>query len=106
MNTFLLDEAQALFLDVLLSKIREFLFSGIVNSFLDKAEELLSNVILFLPTSPFRAYMDSFSNFPYLSAINYFIPINVLIGITETWVTAIGLYYFYSVVLRWAKAIQ
>jgi len=41
-----------------------------------------------------------------LGYINYFVPISEIIATTLAWVTAIGVYYGVSIILRWAKAIS
>ena len=58
-----------------------------------------------LPTSPFQGFISYLSAVPYLGYINWFIPMGTIINITVTWTTAIGLYYLYSIVMRWIKVI-
>lgn len=78
----------------------------LLNLVLKKIESALHYFILLLPHSPFRAFMGEFQKLPYLEYINYFIPIGSIIAITQAWAMAIGVYYVYSVVLRWLKAIE
>ena len=59
-----------------------------------------------LPTSPFVAFIDAIGNSPWLSALNYFVPIGTFISIGEAWLVAIGVFYLYSIVLRWIRAIS
>lgn len=70
------------------------------------AESGLHGVLEKLSLSPFKEYRSLFSEFPYLEYINYFIPVDTIIAITSAWVTAIGVYYLYSIALRWIKAIS
>ena len=72
---------------------------SIVNKFLD-------TVMRLLPTSPFIRYIDALATLPYLKYLNWFIPVPSLIVIGQAWLTAIALYYIYSIVLRWIKAIK
>ena len=62
-------------------------------------------LISVLPTSPFQGFISYLSSVPYLGYINWFIPMGTIISITVTWTTAIGLYYLYSIVMRWIKVI-
>ena len=62
-------------------------------------------LISVLPVSPFQDFISYLSSVPYLGYINWFIPMGTIINITVTWTTAIGLYYLYSIVMRWIKVI-
>ena len=76
---------------------------------LDFMSELLNkfaNMILsVLPHSPIQRYLASFADLPYLSWLNWFIPVAEILTICETWLVAIGLFYLYQIILRWVKAI-
>lgn len=69
-------------------------------------KQFLSWVLGLLPTSPFTAFIDTIANIPFLSALNYFIPISTFIAIGQAWLVAIGLFYLYSIILRWIRAIE
>ncbi len=58
-----------------------------------------------LPLSPFRGFLSDFANIPYLSYLNWFIPIGPALKIFTAWLTAIAAFYLYSVALRWVKII-
>lgn len=58
-----------------------------------------------LPTSPFREFIDEVSDLPYLNYLNWFIPVATMIKISKAWLTAIALFYIYSIVMRWVKMI-
>lgn len=76
-------------------------------SFLNKVWYMFkSNLIMVLPYSPFQPFITYLSSVPYLGYINWFIPMGSIINITVTWTTAIGLYYLYSIIMRWIKVIQ
>lgn len=59
-----------------------------------------------LPTSPFAPFIEEFSNLPYLSWLNWFVPIGAAIRVLEVWLAAITVFYIYSIILRWIKAIE
>ena len=69
-------------------------------------EEFLTWVINLLPASPFTSFIEACENLPYLGWLNWFIPVGSIIAIGEAWLVAVGLFYLYSVVLRWVKAIS
>lgn len=63
-------------------------------------------VLKLLPTSPFTEFINAYSDIPYLGWLNWFIPVGQMIAIGEAWLVAIGLFYMYSIVLRWIRAID
>lgn len=59
-----------------------------------------------LPTSPFRPFINALGNMSFLGYLNWFVPVGTLIKIAAAWGGAIGIYYLYSIILRWIKAIR
>lgn len=74
-----------------------------MSSLLDK---FLEWVLALLPTSPFTEFINACSDIPYLGWLNWFIPVGQMVAIGEAWLVAIGLFYMYSIVLRWIRAID
>ncbi|HCS83618.1 MAG TPA: hypothetical protein DIV51_02905 [Lachnospiraceae bacterium] len=68
--------------------------------------KFLDWVLKLLPTSPFAAYIDALENIPFLAYLNYFLPISTFVAIGEAWLVAVGLFYLYSIILRWIRAIE
>jgi hypothetical protein len=68
-------------------------------------KQLLSWALGFLPDSPFHA-LDVSPVAPYLSAINWIVPVDFIISTLELWLVAIAAYYVISAALRWARAIS
>lgn len=68
--------------------------------------KFLNWVLKLLPTSPFAAFIDQFEKLPYLSWLNWFIPVSSIIAIGQAWLVVVGLFYLYSIILRWIRAIQ
>lgn len=66
---------------------------------------LIQRVLQVLPTSPLREFIDAMGDIPYLSYLNWFFPVSEVIAILSLWVTAIGLFYLWSVLLRWLRVI-
>lgn len=69
-------------------------------------KKFLSWVLALLPTSPFTAFIEACKDIPYLGWLNWFIPVGQMLAIGEAWLVAIGLFYLYSIVLRWIRAIE
>lgn len=67
---------------------------------------ITSAIVSFLPSSPFRAFINSIGTIPYLAQLNWFIPIPEMIAVTQVWVTIIGIYYSYMGLMRVAKLIS
>lgn len=76
---------------------------GFMKEILDK---FLASVLSVLPLSPFAPYIDQLAALPFLGYLNWFIPVGALLKIGTAWLTAIGLYYLYSVIMRWIKLIS
>ena len=63
--------------------------------------ELLS----LLPLSPFQQFIDQFRSLPYLGWLNWFFPVGDCLVVMLAWLGAVGLFYLYSIVMRWLKMI-
>lgn len=74
------------------------MLSALWNAFADGLKEVL-------PLSPFRDFLGQFANVPYLGYLNWFVPVKDILVVMTAWLTAIGLFYLYSVVMRWLKVI-
>lgn len=68
-------------------------------------QQALLWVVNLLPDSPFKL-IDNSPVSDLLPYINFFIPFDFVIATLELWLAAIAVYYIYSVVLRWVKAIN
>lgn len=65
------------------------------------AEKLLS----LLPLSPFQQYIDQFRSMPFLGYLNWFFPVGECLTVMLAWLGAVGLFYLYSILMRWLKMI-
>ncbi len=68
--------------------------------------QFLEWVLNLLPTSPFQSFIEACENLPYLGWLNWFIPVGQMVAIGEAWLVAVGLFYLYSIILRWIRAIS
>ena len=71
----------------------------------DAFNGLINNLVQLLPASPFAGVIDSLSGVPYLGWLNWFFPVRGCLVVMSGWLTAIALFYLYSVVARWVKLI-
>lgn len=72
----------------------------------DTVNSILTTVLNVLPDSPFVILSANETITRYLSYINWIIPLDFMVATTEAWLTAVLIYYVWSLVLRWAKAID
>lgn len=72
---------------------------------LNIGQSILNRIIQFLPTDPFLQYVEQFAALPYLPYLNWFFPVGQCVAILVVWLSAVSIYYIYSVAMRWAKLI-
>lgn len=77
-----------------------------VAKILDFIKQVIGALLVFLPNSPFTAFTSAISDIPFLGYLNYFLPIAQIIAVSQAWLTAIGIFYIYQLLLRWVKAIE
>lgn len=76
------------------------------NSIVDIVEDIANAVVLLLPDSPFKDIEIPAEVKEIIGYVNYFVPIAAMLAIGTAWITAIGVYYLYQTILRWAKTIK
>lgn len=59
-----------------------------------------------LPTSPFAGVISRLQSLPALGWLNWFIPVGWIVDTMAVWLSAITIYYVYSVILRWVKVVR
>lgn len=74
--------------------------------FLELLNKFGSMIVSVLPQSPVQKFLASFESLPYLSWLNWFIPVSSILIVMEFWLSAIAMFYLYSIILRWIKAIS
>ena len=62
-------------------------------------------VLSWLPDSPFGSAIADLGSQSWIANINWFIPIGKMVAIGTAWLTAIGIFYLYQAILRWAKVV-
>ena len=79
---------------------------GIWNAITDVLDDIVNAIVLLLPDSPFKDVEISAEVKQLFGYVNYFVPVTAMLAIGTTWLTAIGVYYLYQTILRWAKTIK
>ena len=84
--------------------------SGWVTGLWSQIQDLMNTILIFvmsgLPDSPFTMLQASPTISRYLRYLNYFVPINFMISVLESWLVAVAIFYVWQVLLRWTKAIE
>jgi hypothetical protein len=73
-------------------------FQAVFEAFGEKLLQLL-------PLSPFTQFIDQFRGLPFLGYLNWFFPVGDCLKVMAAWLTAVGLFYLYSILMRWLKVI-
>ena len=76
------------------------------NSITDFVSYIANAIVLLLPDSPFKDIQIPSEVKEIMGYVNYFVPIGAMLTIGASWLTAIGVYYLYQTILRWAKTIK
>lgn len=79
---------------------------SIWNSITDVVDDIVNAIVLLLPDSPFKDIEIPAEVKELFGYVNYFVPVGVMLTIGTTWLTAIGVYYLYQTILRWARTIK
>lgn len=77
---------------------------NILNYIISGIASFINFVINLLPKSPFH-YLDNSSISDYIGYFNWLFPIDSMISFLELWLVAIGVYYLYSILMRWIKML-
>lgn len=63
-------------------------------------------VIGLLPESPFNTFISSLDTVPYLSYVNWFLPVTEMLAILQVWLAVVTSYILVSMVARWIKLVS
>lgn len=67
---------------------------------------LISVVLALLPASPFTGFSYLIEQIPYLSYLNWFLPISEMLVILETWLAVVTVYYGILYLLNYVGLIK
>lgn len=78
------------------------------NTITDWGFKLLILTVLFglLPQSPFATYISLVDNIPYLAYINWFIPVDGIFLVMQTWLQVVLIYCGYVVAMRYSGLVK
>lgn len=65
-----------------------------------------NKIVSFLPVSPFLKFYDNFKDLPGLHYLNWFFPVKGCLGVMAAYLSAVVVYYVYSIVMRTIHAIE
>lgn len=69
-------------------------------------QKMFDAILSLLPNSPFQYMLQNMTALPYLPVLNWFVPVAEIVYVTSLWLVAIGIYYVYSAILRFVRAIK
>ena len=72
----------------------------------EQFQDIGNTIVSALPRSPIVWLQANEEIKLYLSYVNWFFPIYMVIPVVETWLLCIVGYYVFQVILRWVKAIE
>ncbi|MBP1543246.1 MAG: hypothetical protein J6A16_04040 [Oscillospiraceae bacterium] len=79
---------------------------GIWNAIVDVVDDIVNAIVMLLPDSPFKDVAIPEEVVEIFGYVNYFVPIRAMLAIGMSWLGAIGVYYLYQTILRWARTIK
>lgn len=79
--------------------------NDLINWMINLISEFGSVLLQLLPRSPFADWIDNFHVDQYAGFINWFVPVGQMVSVFSLWLVAVGLFYLYSILMRWIKMI-
>lgn len=67
---------------------------------------LLSVVISLLPSSPFVGFANLMASIPYLSYLNWFLPISEMTVVFESWLAVVSVYYGFLYLMNYVGVLK
>lgn len=67
---------------------------------------IISVLLALLPQSPFNAYISLVDSIPYLSYINWFIPVDGIFLVMQTWLQIVLIYCGYIISMRFTGLVK
>lgn len=78
----------------------------LLNWLTDNFQSIFENFVSILPKCPLY-YLETIPEIkPYLSMLNWFIPVSTMISIALAWLECVAIYYVVQIILRWVKVIE
>lgn len=67
---------------------------------------LISFVLALLPASPFTGFSYLVEQLPYLSFVNWFVPISEMLAVLEAWLAVVIIYYGMLYILNYTGLVK
>lgn len=67
---------------------------------------LISFVLALLPASPFTGFAYLVEQLPYLSFVNWFVPISEMLAVLEAWLAVVVIYYGMLYILNYTGLVK
>lgn len=67
---------------------------------------IISLVLALLPASPFQGFSYLVNQIPYLSFVNWFVPISEMIAVLESWLVVVSTYYSILYLVNYAGIVK
>lgn len=67
---------------------------------------IISLVLSLLPASPFQGFSYLVNQIPYLSFVNWFVPISEMIAVLESWLVVVSTYYSILYLVNYAGIVK
>jgi len=77
-----------------------------LTSFVDSLVNVGNRLLDTLPLCPFIQFQEFMLTSEMLGWLNWFIPMDAIIGLVNAWLAAITIWYIAKTGLRWAKIIS
>lgn len=77
----------------------------VINNAIELLARLGEAVVSIMIPSPFTLLENALPP-ELLGYINFYVPVEEMLNLGTGWILAIGVWYFVSIVLRWAKAVE
>lgn len=66
---------------------------------------IIAILMSLLPVSPFQGYISQLGDVPWLTVLNWFVPVPEMIAVFQSWVSAYGVFVAYKALMRYIKVI-
>lgn len=63
-------------------------------------------VLSLLPVSPFTRFINYFENIPFLSVLNWFVPVSDILVVLEIWLVVVAVFYGIMWVLNFVGLLK
>ncbi len=81
-------------------------WGNIVNGFNEAANAIFQAIIMLLPESPFNNFSFPPEIEMFLGYLNYYVPFSTMVTIGFAWISCVGIYYGYQLILRLLQAVK